>query len=157
VQTSLPPRSRARWPALLAGILLVGVAFYAAGHVADTREGLIFEVITLLAGLAGLVLIWYGLFASSSQNEAASSRSPGIVAAPTRVRSANDLLLGGVGLLVAAVLIGGIALSTGPLWAVLGLVLLLPMVAGCVYLCVRFFRAPEREWRIDLQRLTRHR
>jgi hypothetical protein len=29
------------------------------------------------------------------------------------------------------------------------------MVSGCAYLCFRFVRAPEREWRIDLQRLTR--
>jgi hypothetical protein len=63
--------------------------------------------------------------------------------------------LGGGGLLIATILIVGIALSTGPLWGLLGLVLLLPMVAGCAYLCVRFLRAPEREWRIDLQRLTR--
>jgi hypothetical protein len=64
-------------------------------------------------------------------------------------------LLGGGGLLIATILIVGIALSTGPLWGLLGLVLLLPMVVGCGYLCVRFLRAPEREWRIDLQRLTR--
>ena len=145
-----------RWPALLAGILLIGAAFLAAGRVADTREGLIFEVITLLAGMAGVILVLYGLFATSGRTggqpaERSNSNRP----PPQRVRSANDLLLGGGGLLIATILIVGIALSTGPLWGLLGLVLLLPMVAGCAYLCVRFLRAPEREWRIDLQRLTR--
>jgi hypothetical protein len=145
-----------RWPALLAGIVLVGVAFLAAGRVADTREGLISEVITLLAGMAGVILILYGLFATSSRTSGPPAGPlPRIRSTPQRVRSANDLLLGGGGLLIATILIVGIALSTGPLWGLLGLVLLLPMVVGCGYLCVRFLRAPEREWRIDLQRLTR--
>jgi hypothetical protein len=145
-----------RWPALLAGIVLVGVAFLAAGRVADTREGLISEVITLLAGMAGVILILYGLFATSSRTSGRPAGPlPRIRSTPQRVRSANDLLLGGGGLLIATILIVGIALSTGPLWGLLGLVLLLPMVVGCGYLCVRFLRAPEREWRIDLQRLTR--
>jgi hypothetical protein len=145
-----------RWPALLAGIVLVGLAFLAAGRVADTREGLIFEVVTLLAGMAGVILVLYGLFATSGQSSGqAIEPLPRIRSTPQRVRSANDLLLGGGGLLIAMILIVGIALSTGPLWGLLGLVLLLPMVVGCAYLCVRFLRAPEREWRIDLQRLTR--
>jgi hypothetical protein len=145
-----------RWPALLAGILLIGAAFLAAGRVADTREGLIFEVITLLAGMAGVILVLYGLFATSGRTGGQPAElSTRIRPPPQRVRSANDLLLGGGGLLIATILIVGIALSTGPLWGLLGLVLLLPMVAGCAYLCVRFLRAPEREWRIDLQRLTR--
>lgn len=142
----------------MAGVVLVVVAFFAAARVADTRVGLVFETITLLAGLAGVSLILYGLFATTGQpNDPAGARSPVIVATPPRARSANDLLLGGSGLLLATILIIGIALSTGPLWALLGLVLLLPMIAGCAYLCFRFLRAPEREWRIDLQRLTRHR
>jgi hypothetical protein len=154
----LPPRSRVRWPALVAGVVLVAVAFFAAARVADTREGLVFETITLLAGLAGVSLVLYGLFATTGQqNGPASARPPVIQAPPPRVRSANDLVLGGSGLLLATILIIGIALSTGLLWALLGIVLLLPMVAGCTYLCFRFLRAPEREWRIDLQRLTRHR
>jgi hypothetical protein len=137
---------------------LVVVAFFAAARVADTREGLVFEVITLLAGLAAVILILYGLFATSSRQKGpVGTRLPAIPAAPTGIRSANDLLLGAGGLVIAAILIIGIAVSTGPLWALLGLVLLLPMVAGCAYLCLRFLRAPEREWRIDLQRLTRHR
>ena len=142
----------------MAGIVLVGVAFLAAGRVADTREGLVFEVITLLAGMAGVCLVLYGLFATTgAYGGAASPRSPVTMATPRKVVSANDLLLGASGLLIAMILIIGIAISTGPVWALLGLVLLLPMVTGCGYLCFRFIRAPEREWRIDLQRLTRHR
>jgi hypothetical protein len=141
---------------LLAGLVLIGLAFLAAGRVADTREGLIFEVITLLAGMAGVILVLYGLFATSGQTSGPAVETlPRIRSTPQRVRSANDLLLGGGGLLIATILIVGIALSTGPLWGLLGVVLLLPMVVGCAYLCVRFLRAPEREWRIDLQRLTR--
>jgi hypothetical protein len=140
----------------VAGVLLVGIAFLAATRVANTREGLIYEVITLLAGMAGVILVLYGLFASSGhQKSPVSPRPP--AASPQRVRSANDLLLGGGGLLVATILIVGIAITTGPLWALLGLVLLLPMVAGCAYLCMRFLRAPEREWRIDLRSLARRR
>lgn len=138
--------------------MLVAVAFFAAGHVADTREGLVFEVITLLAGLAGVCLVLYGLFAATGQYRgAASTPSPVVLATPPKARLANDLLVGVSGLVIAMVLIIGIALSTGPLWALLGVVLLLPMVTGCAYLCFLFIRAPEREWRIDLQRLTRHR
>jgi hypothetical protein len=140
---------------LLAGLLLVGLAFLAAGRVADTREGLISEVITLLAGMAGVLLVLYGLFATSGKTSGQAEPQGRIRSTPPRVRSANDLLVGGGGLLIAMILIVGIALSTGPLWGLLGLVLLLPMVVGCAYLCVRFLRAPEREWRIDLQRLTR--
>ena len=144
-----------RWPPLLAGIVLIGLAFLAAGRVADTREGLISEVITLLAGMAGVILVLYGLFATSGKTSGrAAEPSPRIRSTPQRVRSANDLLLGGGGLLIATILIVGIALSTGPLWGLLGLALLLPMVVGCAYLCVRFLKAPERDWRIDLQRLT---
>jgi len=152
----LPPRSRVRWPALLAGVMLIGLAFLAAGRVADTREGLIAEVITLLAGMAGVVLVLYGLFAASGTTRGRTAEpSARVRSTPGRVRSANDLVLGGGGLLIAMILIVGIALTTGPLWGLLGLVLLLPMVVGCAYLCVRFMKAPEREWRIDLQRLTR--
>ena len=152
----MPPRSRVRRPALLAGIVLVGIAFFAATRVANTREGLLYEVVTLLAGMAGVVLVLYGLFARSSQPKSpAGARLP--AEPPSRIRSANDLVLGATGLLVATILVLGIALTTGPLWALLGLLLLLPMVAGCAYLCFRFLRAPERVWRIDLRSLTRHR
>jgi hypothetical protein len=142
----------------VAGIVLVVVAFFAAGRVADTREGLVFEVITLLAGMAGVCLVLYGLFAATGQRSGATStRSSALLETPQNVRSANDLLVGASGLMIAMILIIGIALSTGPLWALLGVVLLLPMISGCTYLCFRFIRGPEREWRIDVQRLTRHR
>lgn len=39
------------------------------------------------------------------------------------------------------ILLGGLALSGGGLWLGLGFALLLPMIAGSVYLCVRFLRA----------------
>ena len=137
----------------MAGIVLVGIAFFAATRVANTREGLLYEVVTLLAGMAGVILVLYGLFARSKGP--ADARLP--AEPPSRIRSANDLVLGAGGLLVATILVLGIALTTGPLWALLGLLLLLPMVAGCAYLCFRFLRAPERVWRIDLRSLTRHR
>jgi hypothetical protein len=138
--------------------VLVVVAFLAAGRVADTRAGLVYEVITLLAGLAAVILILYGLFATSGRQKGPGSAPvPSTPRMPTRIRSANDLLVGGGGLAIAVILTIGIGVSSGPLWALLGLVLLLPMVTGCAYLCLRFLRAPEREWRIDLQRLTRHR
>ena len=84
----------------------------------------------------------------------AERRSFTVTSPRPQVRSANELLIGGIGLGIAAVLITGVALSAGMLWALLGLALLLPMVIGCAYLCLRFLRAPEREWKIDVQRLT---
>jgi hypothetical protein len=51
-------------------------------------------------------------------------------------------------------LVAGIAFSAGAPWALMGLVLLLPMILGSAYLCLRFVRAPQREWKIDLRRLT---
>ena len=68
-------------------------------------------------------------------------------------RSANDLLLGSAGLLVAAVLLTGLVMSGGLQWAVIGALLLVPMIAGCVYLCAAFVAAPERDWTINLRRL----
>jgi peptidoglycan/LPS O-acetylase OafA/YrhL len=144
-----------RWPALILGIALVAAAFLAAGRVANTREGLVFETIALLAGLVGGGLILYGLAARTRRvGPAAGARPEATERQGPQVRTANDLVAGGGGLLVAALLLVGIGLSAGPLWALLGLVVLLPMVAGCSYLVIRFFRAPEREWRIDLQGLT---
>jgi hypothetical protein len=130
--------------ALGAGALLVVVAFLAGSRVADTREGLIFEVVALLSGLAGVMLLIYGWVSAVARTPAGPARAP-------------DLLIGGAGLTIATALVAGIAISAGPLWAVLGLVLLLPMAIGAAYLCVRFLRAPIREWRIDLQRLTHRR
>ena len=72
-----------------------------------------------------------------------------------QIRSATELLAGAVGLVIAVALIAGVALSAGGLWVIVALVLLLPMTLGSAYLCVRFFRAPKREWKIDLRQLTR--
>jgi hypothetical protein len=143
-----------RWLALGAGAVLVVVAFLAGSRVADTREGLIFEVIALFAGLAGVMLLIYGWVAAVAKAHAAPARTLVTSQRIARIRSANDLLIGGAGLAIAVALVVGIALSSGPLWAALGSVLLLPMVGGSAYLCVSFLRAPKREWKIDLTRLT---
>jgi peptidoglycan/LPS O-acetylase OafA/YrhL len=144
-----------RWAALILGVVLVAVAFLAAGRVADTREGLVFEVITLLGGLLGGSLFLYGLAARTRRPRPAATPMVNTSApVPPLARTANDLVAGGGGLVVAAVLVIGTGVSAGPQWALLGLVVLLPMVAGCSYLVIRFLRAPERDWRIDLTRLT---
>lgn len=148
-----------RWLSLSAGVALVAVAFGAATRVADTREGLISEVVTLLAGLVGISLILYGLFANARPSAAAPDPAPRPTTPEARptVPSANALVVGGAGILLAVGLLSGLAISGGLLWAGLGLVLLLPMVAGSVYLCVRFLRAPERDWTINLRRLMSRR
>jgi hypothetical protein len=145
----------ARWIAACAGLALVAVAFIAASRVADTREGLIAEVVTLLAGLGGVLLLLYGLVpkrAAGPHDAAQATPPPFRRAGP---RSANDLLLGSAGLLVAAVLLTGLVMSGGWQWALIGALLLVPMIAGCVYLCAAFMAAPERDWTIDLRRLIR--
>jgi hypothetical protein len=143
-----------RWLALAAGAVLVAVAFLAGGRVADTREGLIYEVVALLAGLAGVLLILYGWVAPAARRHPGAARPPVVSPEPDRVRSANELLIGAGGLVIALVLVAGIGLSAGVAWALMGFVLLLPMSIGCVYLCLRFLQAPRREWKIDLRRLT---
>ena len=141
-----------RWLALATGAGLIVIALAAGSRVADTHEGLISEVVALLAGLAGVSLVIYG-WASAARPQAGSELPP--TGAPGgQARSATDLLVGGAGLLVAAGLVAGIAVSAGALWAVMGFALLLPMVLGCAYLCIRFLRAQKREWTIDLRRLT---
>jgi hypothetical protein len=142
----------ARWIAALAGLALVAIAFIASAHVADTREGLIAEVVTLLAGLGGVVLLLYGLVPkrAAATREAITASRALRRAGP---RSANDLLLGSAGLLVAAVLLTGLVMSGGWQWALIGALLLLPMMAGCVYLCAAFMSAPERDWTISWRRL----
>ena len=143
-----------RWPSLLAGVVALLVAFFAATRVADTREGLIYEVVTLLSALVGVILVLVGLFARAMRtSRVATSAAVGHAAEP-EIRSAGELLVGGGGLLVGLLLLIGLAVSAGPLWAGLGLALLLPMMTGCVYLCVRFVRAPRRDWRIDIGQLT---
>ena len=142
----------ARWIAAFAGLALVTIAFLAASHVADTREGLIAEVVTLFAGLVGVLLLLYGLVpkrAAGARDAKPASPSPN----RSGPRSANDLLLGSAGLLVAAVLLTGLVMSGGLQWAVIGALLLVPMIAGCVYLCAAFVAAPERDWTINLRRL----
>ncbi len=130
-----------RWFALAAGVALLVLAFAAAGRVADTRQGLIAEVITLLAGVSGISLATYGLAArrrAPGQTEPPRSLAP---PSPPVGRSARDLALGAGGIVLALILVTGLAVSGGVLWASFGLLLLLPMVAGSVYLFWRYFRA----------------
>ena len=145
-----------RWAALGSGAVLIAVAFLAATRVADTREGLIAEVVTLLAGLTGVSLFLYGLLATLSRPRTAVD-APAAAGPGERVHNAGELLVGASGLLVAAILLAGIATTAGALWALVGAVLLLPMIAGCLYLCVTFARGPRRDWKIDLQKLRSHR
>ena len=143
-----------RAAAIGCGALLIAIAFIAAFSVADTQRGLIAEVVTLLAGLAGTGLLLYGLV----PRRPASGRPKGDLPR-TRgpaVRTANDLLIGSCGLLLAAVLMAGLAVSGGWLWVALGGLLLVPMMVGCTYLVAAFWRARERQWRIDLKRLIGH-
>lgn len=141
-----------RWPALGAGIATLALAFAAATRVADTREGLIAEIVTLFAGLAGVVLLLYGLRAGARRAARRQTpKAPANPAAPV-VRPATDLMLGAAGIVTGLVLLAGLGLSSGVEWALLGMVMLLPMLAGSVYLCVRFARAPARDWKIELRR-----
>ena len=133
---------------LVAGAALVILAFGAATRVSDTREGLIAEVVTLLGGLAGVGLLVYGLTVRRRASQASTPYVPRRGAAPgerggaiPRPRSTRDILLGAGGITLALILLSGLAVSGGGLWAGLGLALLLPMIAGSVYLCVRFLRA----------------
>jgi len=130
-----------RWPAVVAGLALAALAFVAATRVSDTREGLIAEIITLLGGLAGISLLIYGLAARRRPHPALAASTPAPARASPRPRSRNDLLLGAGGIGLGIVLLGGLAISAGFWWAIFGLVLLLPMISGSVYLCVRFLRA----------------
>ena len=131
-------RTEVRAATLVAGAALVVVAFAAATRVADTREGLVAEVVTLLSGLVAVGLLMYGLTARRAQAPAPSSARP---LSSARPRTARDLALGAGGLTLALILLVGLEVSGGPLWAGLGLVLLLPMISGCVYLCARFLRS----------------
>jgi hypothetical protein len=146
-----------RWISLGAGITFIVVAFLAASKVADTRDGLIAEVITLFAGLAGVSLLLYGLLAGSrrASSTAEPQTRPRTAPPPPSVRPVKDLVLGVAGIAVSVVLLGGLALSGGPGWAAIGLVLLLPMIAGSLYLGFRFLSAPARDWRFELRRPTR--
>ncbi|HKW60339.1 MAG TPA: hypothetical protein VJR46_11370, partial [Candidatus Dormibacteraeota bacterium] len=82
-----------RWIALVAGVALVALAAGAVTRVADTREGLVAEVVTLLAALAGVSLLIYGLAARPrppKPERSASRPSP----RATRRRTNRDLVLG---------------------------------------------------------------
>ena len=128
-----------RWLALVAGVALAVLAVSAVTRVADTREGLLAEVVTLLAALGAVSLLIYGLVARKDfRPRPAPPRSAARAHVP---RSRRDAALGVGGLVLAAVLLTGLAISGGVLWAGFGLGLLLPMIAGSVYLCVRFFRS----------------
>jgi hypothetical protein len=146
-----------RWSALGAGVVLVAIAFAAATRVADTREGLIYEVVTLLAGLAGVGLLLYGLVATFSHARPTASAPRVATPVTDKVHNSGELLVGASGLVLAAILLGGIAATAGGWWALLGAVLLLPMIAGCVYLCFTFARGPLRDWKIDFQKLMSNR
>ncbi|HSS60484.1 MAG TPA: hypothetical protein VLK30_03390 [Candidatus Limnocylindrales bacterium] len=127
--------------ALAAGAALVILAFAAATRVADTREGLIAEVITLLASLVAVGLLVYALTARRGTPLAPRAQGPVETRSQPRPRTRRDLLLGAAGVAIALFLVTGLALSGGALWATFGLLLLVPMIAGSVYLCVRYLRA----------------
>ncbi len=133
------------------GLLLVAVAFVAAGRVADTREGLIAEIVTLFTGLGGVALLLYGLVPKRRPSASTPAARPAV--SPSSRRTANDLLVGGGGLAIALLLLAGLAFTGGWGWAALGGVLLVPMIAGSTYLVIAFFRAPQRDWSVDLRRL----
>ena len=135
------------------GLALSALAIAAAFRVADTREGLIAEVVTLLAGLTGIGLLLYGLAARARPAPPPANRSTNVVNTEPGVRTANDLLIAAIGVVVAIILLSGLAISAGPQWALYGLVILLPMIAGSLYLGLRFFQGPQRVWRIDLHSL----
>jgi hypothetical protein len=143
-----------RRAALAAGAVFIAAAFAAGTRVADTREGLIFEVITLLAGLAGVSLLIYGLVTTLGRPAAGSPALQPSARPENRIHNAAELLVGASGLAVAAILLGGIAATAGVLWTVLGAILLLPMIVGCAYMCVTFARGPRREWKVDLHELV---
>jgi hypothetical protein len=127
-----------RWLALVAGASLIALAFGAATRVADTREGLIAEVITLMAGLLGVSLLLYGLLAGAVRPAPRPSTS---LAAPVRLPSGREFTIGAAGLGLAVLLVGGLAITAGWELAALGSVMLLPMIAGSVFLCGRYLLA----------------
>ena len=132
-----------RWLALAAGAALIVLAITAVTRVADTREGLVAEVVALLGALAGVSLLLYGLVARPRSQPVNQGRPASSTAVP-RPRSPRDLAFGTAGIGLALILLVGLALSGGFLWAAFGLALLAPMVAGCVYLCLRYLRASPR-------------
>ena len=140
----------------VSGLALIAIAFIAATRVEDTREGLIAEIVTLLAGLIGVGLLLYGLVPRRAGSKQSGRRRLRPLDRDSP-RSANDLILGSAGILVAIVLVGGLALSGGLIWAALGGALLIPLIAWSGYLVISFARAAKRDWSVDLSRLFRTR
>jgi hypothetical protein len=130
-----------RWLALVAGVALVALAIGAVTRVADTREGLIAEIVTLLSALAGIALLIYGLTARRRLPALPAGPRVRPAASPPRPKTRRDLVLGAGGVVLAVVLLAGLALSGGLIWAGFGLALLLPMIGGSLYLCLRFLRS----------------
>jgi hypothetical protein len=123
---------------VVAGVVLIAIAFGAATRVANTRDGLIAEVITLLGGLAGMTLVFFGLFSGARPAVRSPAPRP---PAPARPPSTRDFALGAAGLVLAVFLIGGWGISAGWQWAALSVLVLLPMIVGSAVLCFRFLRA----------------
>jgi hypothetical protein len=123
---------------VVAGVVLIAIAFGAATRVANTRDGLIAEVITLLGGLAGMTLVFFGLFSGARPAARPPAPRP---PAPARPPSTRDFALGAAGLVLAVFLIGGWGISAGWQWAALSVLVLLPMIVGSAVLCFRFLRA----------------
>jgi hypothetical protein len=123
---------------VVAGVVLIVIAFGAATRVANTRDGLIAEVITLLGGLAGMTLVFFGLFSGARPAARPPAPRP---PAPARPPSTRDFALGAAGLVLAVFLIGGWGISSGWQWAALSVLVLLPMIVGSAILCFRFLRA----------------
>lgn len=144
-----------RWLAVAAGVALLVFSLIATTQVADTRQGLLIEIVTLTGWLAGVGLVLAGWFLGRRTTPGRPAAEAVSIEPGPRVHSANELLMGGGGIVLAAVLLSGLAYSGGTLWALLGFFILLPMVVGCAYLCFAFVRGPVREWRIDVRKLTR--
>lgn len=140
-----------RWASVLAGLALIGVAAIAATRVENSRAGLIAEIIMYLSVVAGLVLLFYGIYAGRSRGTSVRTESSQSTSPEPQVRSANDLVLGTAGIVLAIALLSGLAISGGMLWATFGFILLLPMLVGSLYLSQRFLRAPSRDWRVELR------
>lgn len=134
-----------RWVALFLGIALLAASAIAFTRVADTKEGQIAEVVTLLAFGSGFALALYGV---AARKRPAQRGSPAAVVrseeAAAPAHSARDLAVGAAGVIVTAALLTGLALSGGLMWAGFGFVILLPMLAGSVYLCWRSLRTNPR-------------
>lgn len=136
---------------VIAGLALIAVAAAAETRVDNTRAGVISEVVFLLGGLAGLVLLFYGLFARPGQSTKLTSQSLITTAPGSKVRSVNDLIVGVAGIVLWVVLLTGLATSGWIVGIALGFIALLPMIIGSVYLSLRFLRGPVRDWRVDLR------